>query len=230
MTKTQKNFFIGLYIILLIQIVLDIFLARNVPGIFIQIICKIFCAICVLCTIIIGIVLLSNYDSKGKMKAELLEHLINIEQIKTVFARNLFPRPCQDYKKHFKKYYKNKLVFSDSESMLLYLVFDNLHNIPELIKVLVKCENFANINVFPFSLVLNCLKDLYKLINKENYRKTLKINESKNVSIWISLLRNIKREISAIQKLFNLDENNNYLDISSLNDYLTEIFKSKLGV
>lgn len=161
----------------------------------------------------------------NQMKAELLEHLINIEQIKTVFARNLFPRPCQDYKKHFEKHYGNKLVFSDSESMFLYLVFDNLHNIPELIKVLVKCENFTDINVLLFSLVLNCFKDLYKLINEENYRKILGINESNNVSIWISLLCNIKREIPAIQKLFNLDENNNSLDISSLNDYLTEIFK-----
>lgn len=166
-----------------------------------------------------------NTEDTNQMKAELLEHLINIEQIKTVFARNLFPRLYQDYKKHFKKYYGNKLVFSNSESMFLYLVFDNLHNIPELIKVLVKCENFADINEFPFSLVLNCLKNLYKLINEENYRKTLGINESNNVSIWISLLFNIKREIPAIQKLFNLDENNNSLDISSLNDYLTEIFK-----
>lgn len=162
-----------------------------------------------------------NTEDTNQMKAELLEHLINIEQIKTVFARNLFPRPCQDYK----KFYGNKLVFSDSESMFLYLVFDNLHNIPELIKVLVKCENFTDINVLPFSLVLNCFKDLYKLINEENYRKILGINESNNVSIWISLLCNIKREIPAIQKLFNLDENNNSLDISSLNDYLTEIFK-----
>lgn len=162
-----------------------------------------------------------NTEDTNQMKAELLEHLINIEQIKTVFARNLFPRPCQDYK----KYYGNKLVFSDSESMFLYLVFDNLHNIPELIKVLVKCENFTDINVLLFSLVLNCFKDLYKLINEENYRKILGINESNNVSIWISLLCNIKREIPAIQKLFNLDENNNSLDISSLNDYLTEIFK-----
>lgn len=160
-------------------------------------------------------------EKKIIQKIELLEHLINIEQIKTVFARNLFPRPCQDYK----KYYGNKLVFSDSESRFLYLVFDNLHNIPELIKVLVKCENFADINVLLFSLVLNCFKDLYKLINEENYRKILGINESNNVSIWISLLCNIKREIPAIQKLFNLDENNNSLDISSLNDYLTEIFK-----
>lgn len=160
-------------------------------------------------------------EKKIIQKIELLEHLINIEQIKTVFARNLFPRPCQDYK----KYYGNKLVFSNSESMFLYLVFDNLHNIPELIKVLVKCENFADINVFPFSLVLNCFKDLYKLISEENYRKILGINESNNVSIWISLLCNIKRDISAIQKLFNLSENNNSLDISSLNDYLTEIFK-----
>lgn len=160
-------------------------------------------------------------EKKIVQKIELLEHLINIEQIKTVFARNLFPRPCQDYK----KYYGNKLVFSDSESRFLYLVFDNLHNIPELIKVLVKCENFADINVLLFSLVLNCFKDLYKLINEENYRKILGINESNNVSIWISLLCNIKREIPAIQKLFNLDENNNSLDISSLNDYLTEIFK-----
>ena len=163
-----------------------------------------------------------NTEDTNQMKAELLEHLINIEQIKTVFARNLFPRPCQDYK----KYYGNKLVFSDSESRFLYLVFDNLHNIPELIKVLVKCENFADINVLLFSLVLNCFKDLYKLINDENDRKTLGINESNNVAIWISLLCNIKREIPAIQKLFNLDENNNFKDISSLNDYLTEIFKS----
>ena len=103
-------------------------------------------------------------EKKIIQKIELLEHLINIEQIKTVFARNLFPRPCQDYKKHFKKYY--------------------------------------------------CLKDLYKLINDENYRKTLGINESNNVTIWISLLCNIKREIPAVQKLFNLDKNNNSLDIT----------------
>lgn len=167
-----------------------------------------------------------NTENTNQKKAELLEHLINIEQTKTVFARNLFPCPCQDYKKLFKKYYGNKLVFSDSESIFLYLVFDNLHNIPELIKVLVKCENFADINVLSFSLVLNCLKNLYKLINDENYRKTLGINESNNVAIWISLLCNIKREILAIQKLFNLDENNNFKDMSSLDDYLTEIFKS----
>lgn len=68
MTKKQKNFFIELYIISLVQIVLDIFLVRDVPGIFLQIICKIFCAICVLCSIIIGIVLLSDYDSKGKIE------------------------------------------------------------------------------------------------------------------------------------------------------------------
>lgn len=116
-------------------------------------------------------------------------------------------------------------MFSDSESMFLYLVFDNLHNILELIKDLLKCEDCAYINVLPFSLVLNCFKDLYKLINEENYRKILGINESNNVPIWISLLCNIKRKIPAIQKLFNLDENNNSLDISSLNDYLTEIFK-----
>lgn len=41
-----------------------------------------------------------NTEDTNQMKAELLEHLINIEQIKTVFARNLFHRPCQDYKKH----------------------------------------------------------------------------------------------------------------------------------
>lgn len=167
-----------------------------------------------------------NTEDTNQIKAELLEHLINIEQIKIVFARNLFPRPCQDYKKHFKKHYGNKLVFSDSESMFLYLVFDNQHNIPELIKDLLKCEDCADINVLSFSLVLNCLKDLYKLINDENYRITLGINESNNVAIWISFLCNIKREILAIQKLFNLDENNNFKDISSLNDYLTEIFKS----
>ena len=165
-------------------------------------------------------------EKKIIQKKELLEHLINIEQIKTVFERNLFPRPCQDYKKHFKKQYGNKLVFSDSESMFLYLVFDNLHNISELIKDLLKCEDCADINVLSFSLVLNCLKDLYKLINDENYRKTLGINESNNVAIWISLLCNIKREIPAIQKFFNLDENNNSMDISLLNNYLKEIFKS----
>lgn len=165
-------------------------------------------------------------EKKIIQKIELFEHLINIEQIKTVFVRNLFPRPCLDYKKNFKKCYGNKLVFSDSESMFLYLLFDNLHNIPELNKDLLKCEDFADINVLSFSLVLNCLKDLYKLINDENYRKTLGINESNNVAIWISLLCNIKREILAVQELFNLDENNNSMDISSLNDYLTEIFKS----
>ena len=70
MTKIQKNFFIVEFIISLVLTGLYIFLARNVPGIFLQIFCKIFCAICVLCTIIIGIVLLSNYDSKGKMNME----------------------------------------------------------------------------------------------------------------------------------------------------------------
>ena len=55
MTETQKNFCIGEFIISLVLTGLNIFLARNTPEGFIQIICKIFCAICAFCSIILGI-------------------------------------------------------------------------------------------------------------------------------------------------------------------------------
>lgn len=55
MTEKQKNFFIVEFIISLVLTGLCIFLVRNTPEGFIQIICKIFCAICAFCSIILGI-------------------------------------------------------------------------------------------------------------------------------------------------------------------------------
>ena len=68
MTETQKNFWIVEFIISLVLTGLNFFLARNTPEGFIQIICKIFCAICALCSIILVIVFLSDYYSKGKIE------------------------------------------------------------------------------------------------------------------------------------------------------------------
>ncbi|MDD6654286.1 MAG: hypothetical protein PUE59_04625 [Treponema sp.] len=52
MTEKQKNFCIGEFIISLVLTGLCIFLVRNTPEGFIQIICKIFCAICALCSMV----------------------------------------------------------------------------------------------------------------------------------------------------------------------------------
>ena len=68
MTEKQKNFFIVEFIISLVLTGLNIFLARNIPEIFIQIICKIFCAIGAICSIIIVKVFLSDYNSKRKVE------------------------------------------------------------------------------------------------------------------------------------------------------------------
>ena len=68
MTEKQKNFFIVEFIISLVLTGLCIFLVRNTPEGFIQIICKIFCVICAFCSIILGIVFLSDYYSKGKIE------------------------------------------------------------------------------------------------------------------------------------------------------------------
>ncbi len=68
MTETQKNFCIGEFIISLALTGLYIFLVRNTPEGLLQIICKIFCAICALCSIILVIVFLSDYYSKGKIE------------------------------------------------------------------------------------------------------------------------------------------------------------------
>lgn len=55
MTEKQKNFCIGEFIISLVLTGMYIFLARNISESFLQTICKIFCAICALCSIILGI-------------------------------------------------------------------------------------------------------------------------------------------------------------------------------
>lgn len=68
MTETQKNFCIGEFIISLVLTGLNISLVRNIPESFIQIICKVFCAICALCAIIIVIIFLYDYYSKGKIE------------------------------------------------------------------------------------------------------------------------------------------------------------------
>ena len=66
MTETQKNFCIVEFIISLVVTGLYIFLVRNTPEGLLQIICKIFCAIGAIFSIILGIVLLYDYLSNGE--------------------------------------------------------------------------------------------------------------------------------------------------------------------
>lgn len=70
MTETQKNYCIVEFIISLVLTGLNIFLVRNTPEGLLQIICKIFCAICAIFSIILGIVLLYDYFSNGEKDYE----------------------------------------------------------------------------------------------------------------------------------------------------------------
>lgn len=94
---------------------------------------------------------------------ELTGLLMEIDQQQVCFARNLFPRPG----------WRMECRFSEDESQFLYLVFDCLHNIPELEKQLVqiKKDKSQKANEFLVNLVRNSLSELHGLITSTDKRR-----------------------------------------------------------
>ena len=137
----------------------------------------------------------------NKIKNDLTKELLNLMHYQIVFARNIFPRPIivKSPKKKF---------FTQGESFFLYLMFDSLHNIPELIKILQ--DDTAQIEEYKFNLDLveinlqNLLKELEIFLScselHSNYHK-MKINEDNG---WChSDLTRMKVTIPAVLELID---------------------------
>lgn len=119
---------------------------------------------------------------------EFITNCLEIERYKSYFIRNIF---------------KTKIINSD-ESKFLYLIFDTMHNIPEVVKISYNIINNKNANTYCINLFEKELNSFLKLITKKEYRTTAKINDNIQIKIWCNELKILKPYI--YKTLENINE------------------------
>lgn len=125
---------------------------------------------------------------------ELIPYCLRIESYKSYFARNIFNRNINI--KHFSILYhlfvdKNKNKFNHSERQFLFLIFDSLHNLPEVIETSYKLLNNEKTNKYCIKLFEKELNEFIKLINNKAYRLDAGIKDNNQIINWCNELNRL---------------------------------------
>lgn len=109
--------------------------------------------------------------------------LLAVEGEYAVFARNLFPRHIFEQK-------SPPTSFNGSESKFLFLLTDELHNVPLLLGSLASflSGKADRINSGLVWAVWKGMNELADLANGKRLRKILGIRETKKIALWVRLL------------------------------------------
>ncbi|MBR3543679.1 MAG: hypothetical protein IKN82_08305 [Treponema sp.] len=120
-----------------------------------------------------------NRPTIKKTLDETIGVLIEMESRFVPFTRNLFDRPSSGEP-------PKPRSFNGSESRFLYILFDSLHNVPELLRNLVNVKNASDkVNPGLVWAVLKGLAVMSNLFNGKSLRRIMKIRDTKNISLWL---------------------------------------------
>ncbi len=119
--------------------------------------------------------------SAVKALDETIGLLIEMESRFAPFTRNLFDRPSSGE-------VPKPRSFNGSESRFLYILFNSLHNVPELLRNLVNAK-ISSDKIKPelVWIVLKGFAEMSNLFNGKSLRKIMKIRNTKRISLWLRL-------------------------------------------
>lgn len=137
----------------------------------------------------------------NKEQIDTLKVILNcaasIENYISKFSRNVFRYEVFTKKNIFRK---NRI--KENEHRFLFYLFDDLHNIPELIETSIQLidENSDELDFMPtiYLLILNDIKCYKLIINDRSERKKMKIIDTQNIQTYLRELHRFDAIVDAL--------------------------------